>query len=218
VTAALVITSTPTPFLVTLISVDASHGSEPGGYSVTLTGSNFTNSAAVSFGANNAVVTSKTSTQIVVTVPAGIGTVFIVVTQGGDASNALSFLYDAPVTTPTLTNTPTASLTPIFSQTFTPTPAPKSGLTLSVNQLNNLTGPPLIINYHSSGGLVDLRIYIPTADSIRHLCNCVLPSGNQTFYWDAKDDRGEPVRTGLYLVVALESGHAEIKKVLVVKQ
>jgi len=215
-------TSTATPLSPNLTSLNLPHGLEAGGYAVTLTGLNFTNNAAVSFGVEGAFVVRITSTQIVVMAPAGIGTVLVGITQGNEVSNLLSFSYDNPINTPTPTTTFT--VTPTASITTTPTVSPTQTITiemilsLSVNQLNNLSDPPLVIKYRSSGTLIDLRIYNPTANSIRHLCSCVLQPGFHTFVWDGKDDNGEPVNTGLYLVMARESGHVELKKVLVVKR
>ena len=76
------------------------HGPTGGGISVTITGANFSATASqdlVTFGSQPATVVSAGSTQLTVTEPAGAGLgVPVVVTVGGQASNSVSFNYDAP--------------------------------------------------------------------------------------------------------------------------
>lgn len=71
----------------TVTSVSPSQGSTAGGTSVTITGTNLSDVTSVRFGGTAGGITSKTSTQIVATSPAGsAGTVDITVTSPGGTS------------------------------------------------------------------------------------------------------------------------------------
>jgi uncharacterized repeat protein (TIGR03803 family) len=74
----------------TVASVSPNKGPLAGGTSVTITGTNLANAAAVNFGAVSATILSDTDTQIVVTSPAGdVGAVDVkVVTAGGTSAVA----------------------------------------------------------------------------------------------------------------------------------
>ncbi len=75
-------------------SISPSSGTSSGGTVVTIMGSNFTSNATVTFGGNPAsAVTYVSSTEIQATSPAGTGTVSVVVVQGAQTSNSLSFTY-----------------------------------------------------------------------------------------------------------------------------
>ncbi len=88
--------ATPSP---TVTAVLPSTGPSAGGTSVTVTGTNLSGATAVKFGATAATIASNTSTQIVVTSPAGTGTVDITVTTAGGTSSTSSadrFAYGMP--------------------------------------------------------------------------------------------------------------------------
>ncbi len=81
----------------TISSISPSSGPPSGGTVVTITGSNFTSNATVTFGGNPATaVTFVSSTEIQATSPQGSGSVSVVVTESGQTSNSLSFNYLAP--------------------------------------------------------------------------------------------------------------------------
>ncbi|WP_324199149.1 IPT/TIG domain-containing protein [Nocardia amamiensis] len=81
----------PTP---TLTSVLPDSGPETGGDTVTLTGTGFTGTTAVDFGANTAVsFTVVSDTEISAVVPAGIGSVDVTVTTAGGVSNPVAYTY-----------------------------------------------------------------------------------------------------------------------------
>ena len=88
----------------TVTGISPSAGPLAGGTTVTITGTNLNNAAAVSFGATMATIVSDTASQLVVTSPAGtVGTVDVtVVTASGSSATSAAdqFTY---VATPTVT-------------------------------------------------------------------------------------------------------------------
>ncbi|MEU4345260.1 IPT/TIG domain-containing protein, partial [Nocardia sp. NPDC023852] len=77
-----------------LASVDPDSGPEDGGNTVTLTGTGFARTTAVSFGANSAVsFTVVSDTEITAVVPAGTGSVDVTVTTAGGVSNPVAYTY-----------------------------------------------------------------------------------------------------------------------------
>ena len=86
----------------TVTAMNPTSGSTAGGTTVTITGTNLAGATAVKFGGVAAAIQSDTSTQIVVTSPAGTaGTVDVMVTTANGTSAASSadrFTYAAPVT------------------------------------------------------------------------------------------------------------------------
>lgn len=98
---------------------------------MTITGSNFTAGSTVTMGGSAATVVSQTAGILVVTAPAGSGSVLVVVTNpGGYVSNASNFTYLLPTSTATPTGTPsatgTASPTASITRTGTPTSTPSA--------------------------------------------------------------------------------------------
>jgi hypothetical protein len=85
----------------TLTSVNPPAGVAAGGFTVVLTGTNFTGATAVSFGGTPATAyTVDSATQITATVPAGTGSIQVTVTTRGGTSNSVSFTYTSgPVIT-----------------------------------------------------------------------------------------------------------------------
>ena len=97
---------TPQP---TVTSLSPNNGPNTGGNSVTIGGTGFTGSVQVKFGSYNANLVVVNSTQITVTAPAGIGTVYVTVTtpSGTSATSANSKYTYKLAPKPTVT-----SLTP----------------------------------------------------------------------------------------------------------
>ncbi|GAA1238964.1 IPT/TIG domain-containing protein [Pseudonocardia alaniniphila] len=110
-------------------------GVEAGGNSVTITGSNLNGATSVTFGANAGTITANNSGSIVVTVPAGTGSVPVTVVTPGGSTNGLSYEYVVAPTVATIDpdSGPTAGgtgvtitgtgLTTTSSVTFGGTPA-----------------------------------------------------------------------------------------------
>ncbi|MGK8524416.1 IPT/TIG domain-containing protein [Nocardia asteroides] len=100
-----------------LASIQPNSGPETGGNTITLTGTGFTDTTAVTFDGTPAVsFTVISDTQITAVAPTGTGTADITVTTVGGTSNALTYTY---VPTPALT-------------TITPTTGPETGGTAVV--------------------------------------------------------------------------------------
>jgi flagellar hook assembly protein FlgD len=92
-------------------------------------------------------------------------------------------------------------------------------LALGVNKFNDLSDPPLRVDYWIlNGGNIKVSVYNVADVKIRSLVSISQPVGAYTVYWDGLDDRGESVASGLYLVAVIEPKRVEIKKVLVLKQ
>ena len=82
--------------LPSLSSISAAAGATRGGYTITLTGSNFATPAAVTIGGIEAGATTVNSGQIIVTVPAlAIGTYNVTVTNPGAQSSTLTGAFTA---------------------------------------------------------------------------------------------------------------------------
>ncbi|NCU11270.1 MAG: autotransporter domain-containing protein, partial [Sphingomonadaceae bacterium] len=108
-------------------------GPEAGGTAVTITGTNFTGTSAVTFGAAAAPsFTVNSATSITATSPAGTGTVNVRVTTGGGTSAtaaANQFTYAAAALAPSVTANPAnavviAGNTASFTASASGTPAP----------------------------------------------------------------------------------------------
>ncbi|WP_207385227.1 IPT/TIG domain-containing protein, partial [Legionella brunensis] len=80
-----------------IVNIFPTSGPTSGGQSVTIVGSNFVvGGSTVIFGASPATITSESSTVLVVTTPAGVGTVSVVVNTAEGSSNPASYSYDGP--------------------------------------------------------------------------------------------------------------------------
>ena len=93
----------PPPAAPTLSGVSPASGPSGGGTRVTISGTNLTGAASVTFGGapGASLVVNAAGTQIAATTPAGSGTVDIVVTTpGGTASLPTSFTYTTPAPPP----------------------------------------------------------------------------------------------------------------------
>ncbi len=107
----------------TITGVSPASGTLGGGTTVTITGTNLAGASLVNFGSVAATIKSNTLTQIVVTSPAGTGTVNIVVTDPGGTSAtsaADKFTFVAPPTVATAAKA---------------TPSPVTGLTTNLSVL-----------------------------------------------------------------------------------
>jgi hypothetical protein len=80
--------ASPPPAAPTVSSVSPSSGPAAGGSYVTITGTGFTRTSTVSFGANAATIESLDSTTITATSPAGTGTVDVTVSNANGTSAA----------------------------------------------------------------------------------------------------------------------------------
>jgi len=116
--------------------------------------------------------------------------------------------------TPTITPTPTITNTPTI--TYTPTITPTvSGFYLIRNNFNVLTDPPLGITYIlDSQTHVDVKVYGVSGSLVRTVFSGDQPAGQYVLPWDGKDDNGQSVETGLYLIAFKTPGSTKIKKVL----
>lgn len=134
-------TSNPLPFYYVGApfkqSLSPTSGSTAGGETVTITGTGLATATSVAFGANTAVPTVVSDSQITVAAPAGTaGSVGVSVTTAGGTNNGLSYTYvDAPTATTVTPDSGPASggtavtiggtgLTSTTQVTFDGTPAP----------------------------------------------------------------------------------------------
>lgn len=123
--------------------------------------------------------------------------------------------------TPLATQTLTITLTPTMTLSSTPTPAIGYGypLILGANVYNDVSDPPLRVDYWViQGGSVQLRVYNVAGSTIRHLASVDQAPGAYTLFWNGLDDDGQESSTGLYLIALIQPNRVDIKKVAVVKQ
>lgn len=148
----------------TVTSVAPNAGPTTGGTSVTITGTNFSGTTAVTFGATPGAFTVNSATSITATAPAGTGTVDVrVTTTGGTSATSAADQYNyvpAPTvssvspasgptsggTTVTITGTNFSSATAV---TFGANPA----LSYTVNSASQITATS-----PSGAGTIDIRI------------------------------------------------------------
>ncbi|HXY23731.1 MAG TPA: IPT/TIG domain-containing protein [Candidatus Acidoferrum sp.] len=154
------ISSAPNP-VPTLTSISPTSTTVGTGVTMTLTGTNFVASSTVNFGANVLTPTSQTSTQLVVTVPAGdvaaTGTVNVTVTNpapGGGTTSVQIFNISNPV--PTL-----ASISPTSTTVGT-------GVTLTLTGTNFVTNSTVNFGANvlvpTSQTATSLQVSVPAAD------------------------------------------------------
>ena len=191
------VTSTVTPLPPQITSLSPATGLTTGGYSVTINGSNFALGASVTFNGLNAVITSVTSTQIVVTAPAGSGTnVPVFVSQGGQQSNTdTSFSYLAP----TVTLTPTATATPFPRLVIYPNPS--SG-----------TVPSSLVIPLAASTDVKIKIYTTAFRKVWEGDYSAMSPPGQTVALPLRDAWGANLANGLYyVVVSTDQGTSKTK-------
>jgi hypothetical protein len=93
-------TTTPTPVIPSLTSLNIDTGTTQGGYQIDLTGANLLGTVTVSIGGVSAGLGSDASNLIVATVPSGAGTnLSVVAVVNGVSTNSLPFSYDIPTIT-----------------------------------------------------------------------------------------------------------------------
>ncbi|MFI6588052.1 IPT/TIG domain-containing protein [Embleya sp. NPDC050493] len=157
-----------------LTGVDPARGPTSGGNTVTLTGTGFTGTTAVKFGATAATsFTVLSASQLTAVVPPGAGTVSITVTTAGGTSNGLLYAYvPAPTLTAlvpaqgstdagsdiTLTGT---ALTTTTAVTFGGTPAAFTVVSDTTVTATAPAGPagPVSVNVTTSGGTSNSLTY-----------------------------------------------------------
>jgi flagellar hook assembly protein FlgD len=64
---------------------------------------------------------------------------------------------------------------------------------------------------------VTLTIYNITGQQVRVLMNGDAAAGVHTVVWDARDDSGSPVPSGLYLYRLITAGGVEVQKMQLVR-
>ncbi len=155
----------------TVTAASPASGPTTGGTSVVLTGTNFSGTTSVKFGATPAAFTVNSPTQITATAPAGTGTVDITVTTvGGTSTTATAdqFTYvGAPTVTaisPASGSTAGGTSVVITGTNFTGATAVTFGATsatsLTVNSATQITAVA-----PSGSGTVDIRVTTPGGTS-----------------------------------------------------
>jgi hypothetical protein len=174
-----------------------------GGYSVTLTGNNFAPGAVVTFGGTQATVTSVSSTQMIVLVPPGSGTVSVVVGVSGQTSNSLPFTYLPPTPTPTITDTPTA--------TATPTSTPPNLAVIYPNPSDGTVPARIQIPIRAVTD-VKVKVYTTGFRKIQQLDFYGLGPADSELTLPMSDKWGASLANGLYyVVVAMDQGVYRVK-------
>ncbi len=163
-----------------------------------------------------------TSTSTLTRTPTMTPTTTLTLTRTPTATPSLTRTpSDTPTDTYTVTSTSTPTFTPtnLGGYTSTPTATPGSSFSLSINQMNSISGPPLGINYQVvQGGKVQLEVFNDVGKKMRDLADDNQVPGYYSINWDGKDNLGQPLSTGLYLIVYVENSNTQIKKVIVIKR
>jgi flagellar hook assembly protein FlgD len=83
----------------------------------------------------------------------------------------------------------------------------------------NPFNPNTVIRYDvpRGGGQVTLRIYNVTGQLVRTLVSGFEAAGHRSATWDATDDRGQTVSTGIYFYQLKAEGFSETRKMLLMK-
>ncbi len=63
-----------------------------------------------------------------------------------------------------------------------------------------------------------MDVFNDIGQKMRGLANANQTPGYYTLHWDGTDDLGQPLSTGLYLVVYEANSTTQVKKVLVIKR
>jgi len=118
-----------------------------------------------------------------------------------------------------LTTTPTASDTWRFNIAEYVSQQPEGRYTISIN---NKFYPPeedyYLIYKLTRRSHVNVSIYNVRGELVRQLKNEVEDIGKHVVKWDGKNEDGEYVAMGLYLVIIQSSEFGEIRKVIVIKR
>src|SRR5262245_42170809 len=79
----------------------------------------------------------------------------------------------------------------------------------------NPAGAPVLLRFSLPGAAtVDLAIYDVMGRPVRQLVSGSQPEGERAFVWDLQDERGHPVRPGLYFARLTVDGHAYSQKLV----
>ncbi len=82
----------------------------------------------------------------------------------------------------------------------------------------NPFNPVTTIQYSlPNAGIVDLKIYDLMGREVRSLVNAFTSAGTQSILWDAKDDFGNPVSSGVYIYRLETEGQMLSKKLILLK-
>ncbi|MBN1897879.1 MAG: hypothetical protein JW827_03795 [Spirochaetes bacterium] len=97
---------------------------------------------------------------------------------------------------------------------------PESPSTISINnRFNPQAGEEYAVIYKlNRGSHVNISIYNIRGELVRNLKNEQQPLGKHVVKWDGKNDDGETVAVGLYLVVLQSNEFGDIRKVIVVNR
>jgi len=152
--------------------INSNSGPAAGGTSVTITGSNFTNTTSVSFGTTAAASFTITSdTQITAVSPAGNGTVDVTVTTPGGASaistaDQLSYIPPPTVTGINPASGPTTGGTTvtITGSNFTGATSVSFGTTATSNFIVDSDTKITVVS-HAGNGTVDVTVTTPEGTS-----------------------------------------------------
>ena len=69
----------------------------------------------------------------------------------------------------------------------------------------------------ASGGSAEVGLYDLNGRRVKTLARGSFAGGQQTVTWDGRDDRGAPVRNGIYFLRARSFGHDELLKLVVTR-
>jgi flagellar hook assembly protein FlgD len=111
--------------------------------------------------------------------------------------------------TMTISPTPTGSVTPV--------PTQDTALALCSNQMNSRSGPPNCILYRVTDNvLVQVKVYNVIGVPVRRILDQAHAPGTYSVNWDGTDDYGQPLATGIYIIMMREGDReVHMKKVLV---
>lgn len=138
--------------------------------------------------------------------------------------------------TATLTSTETATVNPSFSRTKTGTPTPTSTITATTSSTETPTASPpcggllldrnlagvgdrvVISDCVPAGAVVTVRIYNSAGELVRRLAEGIVsPAGWIRWDWNLKNDGGNSVVSGIYVVVFRADQDLALKTVGVVR-
>lgn len=87
---------------------------------------------------------------------------------------------------------------------------------LAANRFDPGADPPLGITFElRESGSVRLDVYSMAGIRVRRFPPLLLPLGIHQARWDGRDERGERVRPGLYLLALRRGDRLDIRRVLV---
>jgi hypothetical protein len=125
-----------------------------------------------------------------------------------------------PTFTPTVTFSPTQTGTPTNTGTPTMTPTPGDLLWVSRNSYRPAYDfPPVVIHIRAANaGAYVLKIYNSAGELVRTLRDDRVDAPiSEAITWDAKNQKGEPVASGVYLIYFTSRYGAREAKLLVIR-